>query len=81
MGVLHFGTYLLREAAVEAVLEPEPESRLKIQKLGTIGGRIVAEVIYQLLNADYNSIMHAGRDWQPDQFGTMQYIVQFVSDN
>jgi len=73
--------YLLREAAVEAVLEPEPESRLKIQKLGTIGGRIVAEVIYQLLDADYNSIMHAGRDWQPDQFRTMQNIVQFVSDN
>jgi hypothetical protein len=72
--------YLLREAAVEAVLEREPEGRRTIQKLGTIGGRIVAEVIHQLLNADYNSIMHAGKCWQPRQFTTMQEIVQFVDD-
>jgi hypothetical protein len=72
--------YLLREAAVEAVLEPEPEGRLTIQKLGTIGGRIVAEVIYQLLNADYSSIAHAGRGWEPSQFTTMQKIVRFVGD-
>jgi hypothetical protein len=86
--------YILREAAVENVREPEREdNRWKIQKLGTIGGRIVAEVILQLLNADYNSIVNAGRKWQPPPFtfGTfgspnnlqsldsMQEIVEFVN--
>jgi hypothetical protein len=85
--------YLLREAAVEDVREGEREDgRWKIQKLGTTGGRIVAEVIHQLLNADYNSIVNAGKDWRPPSFtfgtfGTqteprsldsMQEIVEFV---
>ena len=62
--------YLLREAAVEAVYEPEPggTGTRTVQKLGTIGGRIVAETIHQLLNADYNSIRHAGKGWRPPEF-------------
>jgi len=62
--------YLLREAAVEAVYEPEPggTGTRTVQKLGTIGGRIVSETIHQLLNADYNSIRHAGKDWTPPEF-------------
>ena len=59
--------YLLREAAVENVLEPEFSvgSALRIQKLGTIGSRLVAEVLLQVLNADADSILNAGRDWRP----------------
>jgi hypothetical protein len=85
--------YLLREAAVERVLEPEPGGNWRIQKLGTIGSRIVAEVFCQILNADYNSIANAGKNWRPPpftfgNFGTpsdpraidsMQRIVEFVS--
>lgn len=88
--------YILREAKVEAVLEDETDevSDIRtihtIQKLGTVGGRIVAEVLYQLLNADYDSIMHAGKDWRPPAFvfGTsktprsltsLRAIVDFVS--
>jgi hypothetical protein len=85
--------YLLREAAVERVREAEPGGRKTIQKLGTIGGRIVAETFYQILNADYKSITHAGKSWRPPafafgKFGTltrprslksMQEIVEFVN--
>ena len=84
--------YLLREAVVERVVEQElePEDRRPIQKLGTIGGRIVAEVLYQLLNADYDSIMHAGKSWRPPSFvfdasnqsrslASMRDIVDFVN--
>jgi hypothetical protein len=60
--------YLLREAAVEGVREQETDGPHLVQKLGTIGGRIVAETIYQLLNADYDSILHAGRSWRPPGF-------------
>jgi len=81
--------YLLREAAVEAVVEPEPGERQLIQKLGTVGGRIVAEVFYQLLNADYDSVMHAGKQWRPPTFkmdgsdqarclNSMQEVIRFV---
>jgi hypothetical protein len=81
--------YILREVAVEAVLEPEPDERQLIQKLGTVGGRIVAEVFYQLLNADYDSIMHAGKQWHPPTFRTggsdelrclnsMREVIRFV---
>ncbi len=59
--------YFLREAAVEEVTlpEPAPEPELPIQKLGTLGSRVVAEVFYQILAADGDSILHAGRGWQP----------------
>jgi hypothetical protein len=59
--------YLLREAAVEEITQPEPqlEPDLLVQKLGTIGSRIVAEVFYQLLASDCDSIMHAGCGWRP----------------
>jgi hypothetical protein len=61
--------YLLREAVVEPNREPVmgPINR-PLQKLGTIGSRIVAETLYQLLNADGKSIFHAGRGWKPPVF-------------
>jgi hypothetical protein len=58
--------YLLREAAVEEKPEPATDAdATPIQKLGTIGSRIVAEVISQVLSADANSIFNAGKHWQP----------------
>lgn len=60
--------YLLREAALEAVYEPERNSHWPVQKLGTIGGRIVAETLFQILRADEGSIMHAGKTWRPPEF-------------
>ncbi len=60
--------YLLREAAVEGIYEPEPDGRHLVQKLGTAGGRIVAETFSQLLRADSDSIWNAGRSWQPPTF-------------
>jgi hypothetical protein len=53
--------YLLREAAIEST----PKSG---SKLGTLGSRIVAETFYQLLNADSESIFHAGCCWKPPVF-------------
>ncbi|MEO7166436.1 MAG: peroxidase family protein [Spartobacteria bacterium] len=60
--------YLLREAALEGVYEAEPDGRHKVQKMGPIGGRIVAETFYQILNADADSIVHAGKSWRPPAF-------------
>ena len=57
--------YLLREAALEAIYEPEPGNRRTVQKLGTLGSRIVAETIWQVLLADKESILNAGKGWQP----------------
>lgn len=58
--------YLLRESAVAAVFEPGPrDDSFLLQKLGLAGSRIVAEVFYQVLMADGNSIFHSGRHWQP----------------
>lgn len=59
--------YFLREAAVEEITQPEPasEPELPIQKLGTLGSRVVAEVFYQVLASDGDSILHAGRGWRP----------------
>lgn len=61
--------YVLREAVVEPNPEPvmAPINR-QLQKLGTMGSRIVAETLYQLLNADSKSIFHAGRGWKPPVF-------------
>ena len=61
--------YLLREA----IIEPNPEPVMvginrQLQKLGTLGSRIVAETLYQLLNADAQSIANAGRAWEPPVF-------------
>ena len=59
--------YLLREAAAEP--NPEPViGGLQLQKLGSIGSRIVAETLYQLLHADGESIFNAGRGWEPPEF-------------
>jgi hypothetical protein len=60
--------YLLREAAVEPNPEPGEGPNFPTQKLGSIGSRIVAEVFYQLLNADSESIKHAGNGWEPPSF-------------
>ncbi len=59
--------YLLREAAIEKPRsEPGPlPGTLQSQKLGTLGSRIVAETLYQLLKADNESILHAGCGWEP----------------
>ena len=59
--------YILREAAVENALEPEASfgSPMRIQKLCSIGSRLVAEVLLQVLHADADSILNAGRDWKP----------------
>lgn len=63
--------YLLREAIVEPNSEPTTEPvRRQLQKLGTIGSRIVAETLYQVLNADRHSIFHAGRGWTPPVFSS-----------
>ncbi len=62
--------YFLREAAVEEVTRPESarEPELPVQKLGSLGSRVVAEVFYQLLSTDGDSILHAGRGWAPPAF-------------
>lgn len=62
--------YFLREATVEETTRPEPapEPELPIQKLGTLGSRVVAEVFYQVLEADGASILHAGSGWAPPAF-------------
>jgi hypothetical protein len=58
--------YLLREAAVEKTFEPATAADpTPIQKLGTIGSRIVAEVLAQVLWADADSILNAGGHWEP----------------
>ncbi len=68
--------YFLREAAVERVMEPEfPRGlSLEIQKLGTIGSRLIAEVLLQVLNADGDSIRNKGCQWRPPKlvFGSSQ---------
>jgi hypothetical protein len=62
--------YVLREAEIE----PNPEApqsapiNAQLQKLGTLGSRIVAETLYQLLKADAESIANRGRKWTPPQF-------------
>ncbi|MEO5717383.1 MAG: hypothetical protein ABIR29_02300 [Chthoniobacterales bacterium] len=85
--------YFLREAAVEAQTRPEPVPvpELQIQKLGTLGSRVVAEVFYQVLASDGESILHAGRDWRPPVFvfgrservrpiDSMAALAEFVSE-
>jgi len=47
--------YILREAAVTASGD----------RLGPVGGRIVAEVIVTLLNRDPASVRFADADWRP----------------
>jgi hypothetical protein len=62
--------YLLREAAVEAASNPEPGDgpAPPMQKLGTIGSRIVTEVLLQILAADADSIRNVGASWTPPRF-------------
>jgi len=83
--------YLLREAAVQAVSDPEPAvpPAPPMQKLGMIGSRIVAEVLIQILEADGESIRNAGAQWTPPKFvfglsnvprslTTMPNLIEFV---
>jgi len=82
--------YLLREAVVvpnhEPITIPDPAP---LQKLGPIGGRIVAETLYQLLNADCQSIAYAPGGWKPPAFtfgtsselwriNSMSQLIRFV---
>ena len=60
--------YLLREAAIEFNPEPQIRPGKQLQKLGTMGSQIVAETLHQLLNADSDSIVHAGCGWKPPVF-------------
>jgi hypothetical protein len=62
--------YVLREAEIEPNPEPPQGAPIsaQLQKLGTLGSRIVAETVYQLLKADAESIVNRGRKWTPPQF-------------
>jgi hypothetical protein len=61
--------YLLREAALSTLAEPGPiDYGVPVRKLGEIGSRIIAETFYQVLMADSDSILNAGRHWQPPVF-------------
>jgi hypothetical protein len=60
--------YLLREAAIEPNPEPGHGPDPPLQKLGSTGSRIVAEVFFQLLAADSDSINNAGCGWKPPAF-------------
>ncbi|MGH4022728.1 MAG: peroxidase family protein [Pseudonocardiaceae bacterium] len=43
----------------------EAERQRSGRRLGEVGGRIVAEVILGILDADHDSYLHAPRGWQP----------------
>lgn len=57
--------YLLREAAVDSVYEAGPRTSEPMQKLGQLGSRIIVETFHQVLKADGDSMLHAGRNWRP----------------
>jgi hypothetical protein len=60
--------YFLQEAAVEKPEPPTGPNKRPMQKLGTIGSRVVAETLYQLLKADGLSFLYANPQWTPPQF-------------
>lgn len=81
--------YLLREAALAPEYGAAVNDRTRVQKLGPIGSQIVAEVFYQALACDAESILNAGRCWRPPQFvfggsaarrslGSMAAVIEFV---
>jgi hypothetical protein len=81
--------YLLREAALEPEYGAAVNDRTRVQKLGGIGSQIVAEVFYQTLASDADSILNAGKHWRPPEFvfgasavrrslGSMTALVEFV---
>ena len=43
----------------------EAEVRHHGERLGEVGGRIVAEVLLGLIDGDPNSYLNAGTDWKP----------------
>lgn len=84
--------YILREAAVEPNPEPARPPKPVMQKLGTIGSHVVAEVLVQLLNADPASFVNMDRNWRPPTFTfgnsnrprsitSMPDLVQFAQSN
>jgi hypothetical protein len=81
--------YLLREAALAPEYGAAVNDRTRVQKLGPIGSQIVAEVFFQALAADADSILNAGTAWRPPEFvfgdstkprslGSMAAVVEFV---
>jgi Animal haem peroxidase len=81
--------YLLAEAELEPSAEPLSPQVNRQSQLGTIGSGIVAETLYQLLNADQQSIANDGRDWRPPTFtaapggrcwclDSMENLIRFV---
>jgi hypothetical protein len=62
--------YLLREAELEHLRNPEPAQppAPPMQKLGTVGSHIIAEVLLQILASDRYSISNADRTWTPPKF-------------
>jgi len=70
---------------VKALLHcDEAEVRNGGEYLGDVGGRIVAEVLLSLIDADVNSYRNAGTDWKPTLPGmqeghfTMADLLQFA---
>jgi hypothetical protein len=59
--------YLLREAELPPEYGTTGTDRTRLQKLGPIGSQIIAEVFYQVLACDADSILNAGRDWRPPE--------------
>jgi hypothetical protein len=83
--------YLLREAPLAPEYGAAVNDRTRVQKLGPIGSQIIAEVFYQALACDADSILNAGNRWRPPEFifggsaaprslGSMAAVVEFVRD-
>jgi hypothetical protein len=83
---------LLREAALTPEYGAAVNDRTRVQKLGPIGSQIIAEVFYQMLACDADSILNAGKNWRPPEFvfggstarrslGSMAAVVEFVRDD
>jgi hypothetical protein len=83
--------YLLREAALAPEYGAAVNDRTRVQKLGLLGSQIIAEVFYQTLACDADSILNSGKSWRPPQFafggraarrplGSMAAVVEFVRD-
>jgi hypothetical protein len=50
----------------------EAEVRHHGERLGDVGGRIVAEVLLGLIGGDPSSYLNAGSDWKPELPGAQE---------